>query len=56
VIDWAASRRPQIVTEILDAITGWENAARKHGVHQSEITHFDDTFSTGAQVLRSLSA
>ena len=51
-----ASRRSQIVTEILDAITGWENVARKHGVHQSEITQFENTFTTGAQVLRSLLA
>lgn len=51
-----ASRRSQIVTEILDAITGWENVARTRGVHQSEITRFANTFTTGAQVLRSLLA
>ena len=50
-----AGRRSQIVTEILDSIAGWERVAREHGVHQSEIARFENTFTTGAQVLRSLS-
>ena len=51
-----ARRRSQIVTEILDSIAGWEKVARTQGVHQSEITRFENTFTTGAQVLRSLLA
>ncbi len=51
-----ASRRSQIVTEILDSISGWEKVARDHGVDQSEIGRFETTFTTGARVLESLSA
>jgi serine/threonine-protein kinase HipA len=50
------SRRSQIVTEILNSITGWEGVARKHGVAQAEITRFENTFISGARVLASLSA
>ena len=51
-----ASRRSQIIAEILDSVTGWETVARTHGIPQSEITRFENTFTTGAQVLRSLLA
>ncbi len=50
-----ATRRSQIVTEILHATTDWAKVARAHGVHKSEISRFEKTFATGAQVLGSLS-
>jgi serine/threonine-protein kinase HipA len=48
------TRRSQIVREILDAITRWESVARGHGIHQSEITRFESTFTIGAGMLGSL--
>lgn len=51
-----ARRRSRIVTEILNSVTGWEAMARRHGIPASEIKHFENTFTTGAQVLKSLSA
>lgn len=50
-----AGRRSQIVTEILDSITDWGKVAREHGIHGSEITRFANTFTSGTQVLGSLS-
>ena len=47
-----ATRCAQIVEEILEAITGWEQVARDHSVHQSEITRFEGMFSMGARALR----
>lgn len=50
------TQRSEIVTDILDAVGGWEKVARGHGVGQSEITRFEQTFTTGAGVLGSLSS
>ena len=43
-----AARRSQIVTEILDSIADWEKLAREHGVHQSEITRFENIHRRGS--------
>jgi len=49
------TRRSQIATSVLEAVSDWEKVARGHGVPQSEIARFEHTFTTGAQVLGNLS-
>jgi serine/threonine-protein kinase HipA len=50
----SSSRRSQIATEILDATSGWETVARDRGVDKTEVTRFEQTFTSGADTLRSL--